>query len=86
MPVNAKLSGWAPWAKAFGTFLDFNCSMIVVPVLRTMIRWLYNQSTASESYFARCLRGVLYFVPLDKNLAFHRIIAKLILFGTVGHT
>lgn len=32
------VSLWAPWAKAFGNLLDFNCAMLVVPVLRTLIK------------------------------------------------
>jgi NADPH oxidase 2 len=81
-----KLSPYGPWAKGFGNMLDLNCSFIVVPVLRTMIRWLYNKSTADEACFARSLRAVLAFVPLDRALEFHKFIAKLIVFGAVGHT
>ena len=85
-PENERLSQYAPLAKAFGNFLDFNCAIIVVPVLRTMIRWLYKASTANEGCFAKFLRGILFFVPLDKNLSFHKIIAKMVAFGAIGHT
>lgn len=81
-----RLSSFGPWAKAFGNLLDLNCAIIVVPVLRSIIRWLYNRSTADEGCFARSLRALLEFVPLDKNLIFHKLIAKVIVFGAVGHT
>ena len=32
------VSMWAPWAKAFGNVLDFNCAIIVLPVSRTVIK------------------------------------------------
>jgi NADPH oxidase len=80
------LSGWAPLAKAFGNLLDFNCAMIVVPVLRTCLRALYNKSTADQSCIAQLLRFLLQFVPIDKNIAFHKIIARVVVFATVGHT
>lgn len=35
---NARLSGFGPFAKAFGNLLDFNCSIILVPVCRSFIR------------------------------------------------
>lgn len=79
-------TGWAPWAKGFGATLDLNCALILLPVLRTMIRWLYNRSTADQGCISMTLRGILYFVPLDENLSFHKLTAKVILFATVAHT
>lgn len=79
-------SGWAPWAKGFGALLDLNCALIFLPVCRTMIRYLYNRSTADQGCVATVLRGILYFIPLDKNLHFHRVIAKVIMGATIAHT
>jgi len=79
-------SGWTPWAKGFGALLDLNCALIFLPVSRTIIRWLYNRSTEDQGFFATLLRGFLYFIPLDENLKFHKLIAKVILGATVAHT
>jgi NADPH oxidase len=79
-------TGWAPWAKGFGALLDLNCALILLPVLRTIIRYLYDRSTADQGCFATALRGMLYFIPLDENLKFHKLIAKVILGATIAHT
>jgi hypothetical protein len=80
-----KLSNWGPWAKGFGAMLDLNCAMILVPVLRTMLRYLYNRSTRDQGLVSRALRAILYFVPIDMNLAFHKFVAKMIVFSSLGH-
>jgi len=85
-PGNRKLSGWGPVAKAFGNVLDFNCAIIVLPVCRSILRWLYNTSTADKSCFSSTLRFFLQFIPLDHALTFHKIVAKVIVFGAIGHT
>ena len=33
-----RLSGWGPFAKGFGAMLDLNCSFVLLPVLRTILR------------------------------------------------
>jgi len=86
LPAEARLSDMGPLAKAFGNLLDFNCSLILMPVLRSMLRWLYNRSTADQGIFARFLRSLLAFMPVDRNLAFHKLIAKVIVFAAFGHT
>jgi len=86
LPPEDRLSGWGPFAKGFGNLLDFNCSIILVPVLRSMLRWLYNASTADQGFFSRMLRAVLWVVPIDRNITFHKLIARMILFSTAGHT
>ncbi len=80
-----RLSDWGPWAKGFGSLLDLNCAIIVLPVSRTLLRMLYNRSTADQGCFARTLRAILVYIPLDQNILFHKIIAYVILFATVGH-
>jgi len=85
LPEGARLSGFAPFAKGFGNVLNLNCALIIVPVLRSIIRWLYNRSTADEGICSRSLRAVLSFIPLDRNIDFHKLIAKVIVIGTIGH-
>ena len=79
-------SGWAPLAKACGALLDLNCALILLPVLRTIIRYLYNRSTADQGAVSTILRGILYFIPLDQNLKFHKLIAGVIMGATIAHT
>lgn len=86
LPAPARLSAWGPYAKGFGAMLDLNCSLVVVPVLRTILRTLYNRSTADQGCVAKFLRFLLSFMPLDRNIAFHKLVAKVIVFAAVGHT
>lgn len=79
-------SGWAPIAKGFGALLNLNCSLILLPVLRTLIRYLYNRSTSDQGFVASMLRGILFFIPLDENLTFHKLIAQVIMGATIAHT
>mmetsp|Transcript_12324 Transcript_12324/g.49414 ORF Transcript_12324/g.49414 Transcript_12324/m.49414 type:complete len:539 (-) Transcript_12324:37-1653(-) len=59
-------------ARGFGQMLNFNCALILIPVLRNVI-------TALRQTF-------LYkFVPFDSNIMFHRRIAWMILFAGYGH-
>lgn len=81
-----RVSGYGPYAKGFGNVLDFNCAIILVPVARTFIRWLYNVSTRDQGGFSRFMRGLLFFFPIDKALAFHKLCAFIILVSTFGHT
>jgi len=80
-----RISDFGPWAKGFGGMLDLNCAIIVLPVSRTLLRILYNRSTADQGCFSRTLRSILYFIPLDQSITFHKIIAKVILFAAAGH-
>jgi hypothetical protein len=73
-PVD-RLSDWGPWAKGFGSLLDLNCAIIVLPVSRTVLRMLYNRSTADQGTFARFLRAILEYIPIDSAITFHKIIA-----------
>lgn len=46
--------------------LDFNCAIILIPVCRTFIRYLYDLSTQSQTATQKLLRTVLQVFPLDK--------------------
>ena len=80
-----QLSGYAPWAKGFGGLLDLNCALIVLPVCRTILRWLYSRSTQDQSLISRTLRAALVLMPIDHNLSFHKLIARMIMLATIGH-
>jgi len=81
-----RLSGWGPFAKGFGVSLDLNCALIVLPVSRTVLRWIYNHSTRGENCTSKAFRALLEFIPIDKNIAFHKMLANAIVVGVAGHT
>ena len=84
-PQGQQLSSYAPWAKGFGGLLDLNCALIVLPVCRTILRWLYSKSTQDQSFISRSLRAALVLMPIDHNLSFHKLIARMIMMATIGH-
>ena len=84
-PPAQQLSSYAPWAKGFGGLLDLNCALIVLPVCRTILRWLYSRSTQDQSFVSRGLRAALVLMPIDHNLSFHKLIARMIMMATIGH-
>jgi predicted ferric reductase len=70
-------AGYHPWyvmiARGFGQLLNFNCALILMPTMRTLLNVL------------RSLKfGVV--LPLDKNIIFHRFLAYFIAICTAGHT
>jgi len=67
--------GGAPYfglAKAGGSMLNFNCALILIPVLRNMLSWLRTTPVGDV-------------VPLDDNIMFHRLVAGAIAFAVVLH-
>eukprot|EP00457_Paulinella_chromatophora_P002090 gb/GEZN01002094.1/.p1 GENE.gb/GEZN01002094.1/~~gb/GEZN01002094.1/.p1 ORF type:complete len:821 (+),score=43.14 gb/GEZN01002094.1/:95-2557(+) len=84
-PYTQRLSQWGPFAKAFGNLLDFNCSLLLLPVLRTVHRYMFNRATQDNSCFALFLRKVLYYIPLDHALQFHKLIAAIVMACSLAH-
>jgi len=78
--------GWLGMAKAFGTVLDLNMSMILIPVCRTFIRFLYNISTSGHHWYSRILAWVFTWIPLDKALQWHKVMAAFIYASAWLHT
>lgn len=72
------LSGWAPWAKACGQLLNFNCALIGLPVIRSVVKFLHNRLISSGG-------GWSNFIPLQKNVIFHKTVSLAVLAFTVGH-
>mmetsp|Transcript_17407 Transcript_17407/g.35557 ORF Transcript_17407/g.35557 Transcript_17407/m.35557 type:complete len:708 (+) Transcript_17407:2-2125(+) len=91
------LSRAGPWAKACGGCLNFNCALIVMPVTKLLLARLNNlgksystQSTGSNvasqfvaKWFAHPFTR---FVPLSKNVEFHKLVAKVVFFFAWVHT
>jgi hypothetical protein len=83
------LSDFAPWAKGFGNLLNFNCALIIVPVTKLVLQKVNNiaESTSlSGSIFAKLVGAPLTkFLPVHKNLEFHKIISGVVFVSTIGH-
>src|SRR3989338_983590 len=74
--VDARFNGYHSWwvmiARGFGQILNFNCALILLPTMRTVLNVLRSLKFG-------------YILPLDKNIIFHRYLAYTIVLGTVGH-
>eukprot|EP00762_Andalucia_godoyi_P000504 ANDGO_05279.mRNA.1 Superoxide-generating NADPH oxidase heavy chain subunit A len=70
--TNGKKYSWVIVARGFGQLLNFNCMLVIVPVLRSIITWMRKTRLAN-------------FLPLDKNIVFHRYIAYVIVFCGWAH-
>jgi hypothetical protein len=86
------LSFWAAWAKGCGNLLNLNCAVIIMPVTRLILRQInnagadYNEKNAGGNIFSRFLaRPITRYIPLSKNIEFHKICAFNIFFFTTGH-
>ncbi|CAM9209942.1 unnamed protein product, partial [Ectocarpus fasciculatus] len=84
------LSDIAPWAKACGNLLNFNCALILLPVTKMLLTKINNfgvSASSSVSYFQRFFaRPLTRYIPLSKNIEFHKIIACFVFFYASGHT
>lgn len=60
---------WFPWAKGFGQMLNFNCAVMVLPVVRSLVMWLHDRTSMHAPWY---LAWVPHVLPLDKNIVFHK--------------
>lgn len=81
-----KFSNWGPLAKGFGALIDLNSSLILFPVCRTVIWWLYNFTTTDRGCISSVLRTIFSFIAIDKNHLMHIQLAKISAFAAIGHT
>ena len=77
------ISDVAPWAKASGKCLDFNCMLILLPVTRILLRRLYNLGKIQvegkrPSLVNFIAKMITQFIPLQKNIEFHKLCASMI--------
>jgi predicted ferric reductase len=74
--VDLRYQYYQPWwvmiARGFGQLLNFNCALIILPTMRTVLNVLRSLKFG-------------YILPLDKNIIFHRYLAYTIVVCTVGH-
>lgn len=83
---------FAAWAKASGSTLNMDCALILIPVTKLILRRLNNigQSFSkfeqNSSIFARFFALPFYrYVPLSKNLEFHKLCAFMIFVMSAIH-
>ena len=83
---------WIPIAKGCGQVLNFNCALIVIPVITELLHWLHDvklQSSKAVDHGTtqRTSETTLSkYVPLGKNITFHRYIAYMIAGNVFVHT
>lgn len=86
------ISAYGPYAKACGMCLNFNCSLIIYPIVRHLLRRLNNigggvSLSNNPSVFAKFFaKPITKYIPLSKNIEFHKIIAKTMCGFAVSHT
>ena len=64
---NLGLSYGGAWAKGFGQMLNFNCALILYPVLRYILRKINNCGNQAGSG-----GGLSAWLPLHRNIDFHK--------------
>ena len=70
------------WAKAFGQLLNFNCALILYPVIRSVLRRINDQNMSKDKSYSG---SVSRFIPLHKNIAFHKLVGWTVTVCTIGH-
>jgi hypothetical protein len=74
---------WYPVAKGFGQLLNLNCAVMLLPVVRSLIRKCHDITSLHASGF---LSWLPFWVPFDKNIVFHKAVAKYFIWVSVfGH-
>ena len=81
-----------PWAKGGGKCLNLNCSMVLYPVTKILLSKLhsagisFSSKVKADSLFAKFFaHPVSRYIPLQKNIDFHKFVGYLIGFFTVVH-
>jgi ferredoxin-NADP reductase len=72
------LSGYAPFAKVFGTLLNLNSALLVLPVARTLVRAV-NNITCGPTW------SLAHVLPLRKNITFHKMLGRVVGVFSVLH-
>ncbi|RYH29171.1 hypothetical protein EON65_09455 [archaeon] len=83
---------FAPWAKGFGTCLNMNCALLLFPVVKMLLRKLNNYGVSfhvnqqQNDFCAKAFaRPLTRYIPLSKNIEFHKICAMVVFFFSWGH-
>lgn len=86
------ISRYAPWAKGFGTCLNLQCCMLLLPVVKNILRKINNwgvsfhASQKKNDIFGRLFAHPLTrYIPLQKNIEFHKLCAGFIFIFSWAH-
>lgn len=86
------VSTMIPYAKGAGKCLNLNCSIILYPVTKILLNKLNNigigfsKKVKRNSLFAKFFaHPISRYIPLQKNIEFHKFVAYLVLLFTLIH-
>ena len=86
------ISRYAPWAKACGACLNLDMALLIIPVTKLVLRKLNNIGVSfsrlqhtSDWLLKVVARPLTRYIPLSKNIEFHKLIATTICVLSVGH-
>ena len=86
------LSAFAPFAKACGGCLNYNCALLLLPITKMLLRKINNAGVSfsnaqhSTDYFGKFFaRPMTRYIPLQKNIEFHKLCAGMIFLFSWGH-
>ena len=82
----AAFTKWVSGAKFFGALMNLNFSLLLLPVSRSVITYLYNHSTGDQTTTSQIFRSLLKIVPIDQSLELHKLCGWVGMFGAAGHT
>ena len=72
-------------AKGCGMMLNFNCALIAIPVTTSVLHYLHDIKVQGKQE-ERQTKTLSKYVPLGKNITFHRYIAYFIALCVAVHT
>jgi hypothetical protein len=84
---------FAAWAKACGGLLNMNCALLLLPIIKLLLNKLNNIGTSfskmqrETDFFQKFFAAPLTrYIPLSKNIEFHKLCAGMIFFYAILHT
>jgi hypothetical protein len=82
----------APLAKACGGCLNMNCAILLLPVIKLILRKMTNLAQKFQDlqdntdYFSKFFSySFARYVPIQKNIEFHKLVAFTVCIMTIGH-
>ena len=82
----------APLAKACGGCLNMDCAILLLPVIKLIIRRMTDLASKFQDlqdktdYFGKLFSySFSRYVPIQKNIEFHKLVAFMVCFMTCGH-
>ena len=86
------ISRYEPWAKACGACLNLDMALLIIPVTKLVLRKLNNigvsfsQLQHNSDWLLKLMSHPLTrYIPLSKNIEFHKLIASTICVLSIAH-